>query len=401
MAKALTTYDQIKALKPTGKLERYSWEGAKAPRSLWLQMTPAGTKSWIYRGDDINHTLGRYGEVTLGEISRECDRVREIWESGGTKAERKAKIKQKEKIPEPLSDQEWLPEQDGIRLPKRPTVQQAWEHYKDNYLPKKSKRYADYQEWAYGLYVQEKFQDRLLHDLGGAEFYGLVQSLREIPTTANNVKAMLSRFWNVCKWTWTDMPANPLYLREKFKTEHRDRRIEQEEFPKFGAAWMASKSPYKAGVLWLLLTAARAGALTSMRPEHNKGTHLAFPPHYPGAKGTRRVVMPKVARELLTKLPEEVSWDNLDDCMKAILKSAEIVETEDKDRPTLHSLRHTWISFAGDHGERQEDIDAITEHSLGKVRDIYNQRTITSLLKVSEKVSKKLLKVMGIAAEQL
>lgn len=47
-AVTLTKYDEIDALQKTARLERYRWGNTRA---LWVQVTPCGTKSWVYRGD--------------------------------------------------------------------------------------------------------------------------------------------------------------------------------------------------------------------------------------------------------------------------------------------------------------------------------------------------------------
>lgn len=167
--------------------------------------------------------------MLLKEVEKECDRVRGLWE-------KKIDFRIKVETPVPVEE------------PDRPTMGMAWEHYKDTYLIKKAKSYADYQIWAYEKYVKKDFEKQKFHDLGGAQFWGLIQSMRDIPTTANRVMAMLSRMWNVCRWKWVDMPANPLYGREHFEEEEGERALSKDELAQLGAVYRASSSPYKTGV---------------------------------------------------------------------------------------------------------------------------------------------------------
>lgn len=365
--------EDFENMSPTGKLVRHRWERT---RGMWFQMTGKGVKSWLYRGKvrgvSVNLTICRFGEMKLVPAERECDRLRGLCEQGT----------------DPRTIAEEAPAQ--VEVPSRPTLSQVFHEYETTYLPRKAERYATYQVWAFKKYVKDKLGSERLHDLGGNQFDRLLNSMSEIGTTANRVQAMLSKLWNWARREYRDLPPNPLTGREQYREIACERRLSTLELKKFGEAYQKSGDPLKGAVLFLLFTGCRIGTLTSLRAGAIHPDHIRFPPHTPGLKLCRRVIMPKVAAGLLGKLPRDLSYGQVYDCLERLYTSAGL------DKLSHHDLRRTWISVAEELGTPSHTVDSIVSHSLGKVRDIYSQPELAPLLKASEKVSKHLVKCLGM-----
>jgi integrase len=202
---------------------------------------------------------------------------------------------------------------------------------------------------------------------------------------------MLSKLWNWARREYRDLPPNPLTGREQYDENARERRLSTEELKQFGEIYSKSSDPLKGAVLFLLLTGSRIGALTALKTGDIHPNHLRFPPKTPGLKLCRRVILPKVAAELLAKLPMDLTHGQIYDCLERLYTAGGI------DSLSPHDLRRTWISVAEELGIPTHTVDSIVSHSLGKVRDIYSQPELAPLLKASEKVSKHLMKTMGIS----
>jgi len=365
--------EDFENMSPTGKLVRHRWDRT---RGMWFQMTGRGVKSWLYRGKingvSVNLTICRFGEMKLVPAEKECDRLRGLCEQGV----------------DPRTIVEEVPP--VVVEPTRPTLKQVFHEYQTTYLPRKAKRYADYQVWAFNKYVKDKLGAERLHDLGGNQFDRLLNSMGEIGTTANRVQAMLSKLWNWARREYRDLPPNPLTGREQYREVACERRLSTGELKLFGEIYAKSRDPLKGAVLFLLLTGCRIGALTSLRAGAIHADHIRFPPNTPGLKLCRRVIMPKVAAGLLGKLPKDLTYGQVYECLERHYTTAGI------EKFSPHDLRRTWISVAEELGTPTHTVDSIVSHSLGKVRDIYSQPELAPLLKTSEKVSKHLLKTMGI-----
>jgi integrase len=370
--------EDFENMSPTGELERHRWERT---RGMWFQMTRKGAKSWIYRGKikgkgkgaSVNLTICRFGEMKLVPAEKECDRLRGLCEQGI----------------DPRTIVEEVPA--VVVEPTRPTLSHVFHEYETTYLPRKSKRYADYQVWAFNKYVKETLGAQRLHDLGGNQFDRLLNTMGGIGTTANRVQAMLSKLWNWARREYRDLPPNPLTGREQYDEVASERRLSTKELKQFGEVYSKSSDPLKGAVLFLLLTGSRIGALTALKAGDIHSNHLRFPLKTPGLKLCRRVILPKVAAELLAKLPMDLTHGQIYDCLERLYTAGGI------DPLSPHDLRRTWISVAEELGTPPNTLDSIVSHSLGKVRDIYSQPELAPLLKASEKVSKHLLKTMGIS----
>ena len=287
-----------------------------------------------------------------------------------------------------------IPEPVVAPAPLAATLDDAWREYASVYLPTKALSYSDEQIRYYNRDIKPSLGGKTLEDLQGrGVLVRWLDQFSETPTKQDHIQAILSKLFSFAATRFEEIDHHPLKgMKTKNGSKKRNRRLEPgDEIKRFGDAWSASMEPHKFSIIMLLLTGCRVGALINLHREHIKATTFEFPERFDGLKGTETVYLSNLAQQLVPKLNiGQLDHGSIRRCLNNILKDAGISNF----RP--HDFRHTHNSLGGDLGIDQATIEVLQSHSLGGMADRYSHRSVESLLKAQERITKLILRSTGI-----
>jgi integrase len=233
----------------------------------------------------------------------------------------------------------------------------------------------------------------------------LHHALRETPTAANRVLALLSKMFNLAeRWGLRPDGSNPCRHVERFPERRRERFLSDEELARLGkvlrkAEQGGTESAPAVAAIWLLLfTGCRVSEILGLRWEDVDVERrcLRFPDSKTGAK---RIPLNRAALEVLAGLDRQSAWVipgrdrdqplvNLSKAWKRVRERAEIADFR------LHDLRHTHGSTAAGAGLSLHLVGALLGHRQPATTARYAHLADDPVREASERVGTRLASAM-------
>ena len=201
----------------------------------------------------------------------------------------------------------------------------------------------------------------------------LHHSLRETPTAANRVLALLSKMFNLAeRWGLRPDGSNPCRHVERFPESPRERFLNDDELARLGAVMEQALQAGEesagaiAAIRLLLLTGSRVSEITGLRWEEVDLERRCI--RLPDSKtGARRIPLNRAAIDVLSSLERRSAWVipgrdrrlplvNLAKPWKRIRERARLEDVR------LHDLRHTHGSSAARAGLSLHLVGALLGH---------------------------------------
>jgi len=368
---AVITYKALEKMKGDGKLHLIQWPPV---RGLYMQITPAGYKSWVIRGKlngkAILRTLGPFQGYALSEAETDGRRWKQQIDAGQDPAFR-AEV--------PAPDPE----------PERTQLKTVWAEFDRVQLPAKALTYQHEVRRYWEKHIGPEFGEMNIVDIDS----GVVNRFLDDRThsVSNVLLGIISNLYKFAKRyypkeTWD----NPTEGRVRYPGGITDRRLRPEETALWATAWVKSRSTYKYMMMWLLLTGSREGVLLKYKPEWRiEDDRLVFSGSEPGLKGALYVVVPSKAQCLMDKI-KKVDRPTLWQACQGIAADAGI--------PPLspHDLRRSFATFAVDIGEPDDVIESLLNHLRGKITRAYLKRNVDPLVAPANRIADHIVDLLGI-----
>jgi integrase len=351
---AALTKRTVDAIQPAER-DVILWDDALA--GFGVRVKPSGVCTYIvqYRnahGHSRRHTIGRHGPLTPDAARRLARQLLgQIAGGADPTAERKAR-------------REVL------------TLAQFAERYMvEHALVKKKASSARSDELTLRLYILPKLGALPLAAIGRPDVARIHHELRDKPTSANRVVALLSKMMNLAElWGLRPDHTNPCRHIRHYPESRRRRFLSGDELARLGHALehgeqlgLADK-PALDAIRLLLLTGARCGEILNLRWEHvdRERWVLRLPDSKTGAK---EIPVGRAAQLVLKNIERTTSpWVipgrdpraalvNLNKAWRRIRKHAEIEDVR------LHDLRRTAASAGASAGLSLETVGQILGHT--------------------------------------
>lgn len=375
----------VDAVKPAAK-DGYLWDD-ELP-GFGVKVTPTGRKVFLiqYR---IGGAKGRTRRVTLGNLGPvTCDEAR-------TRA--KELLGMTKQGIDPAAERD---RQKADLIFGDVIDQFLREHVAQRTKAATSREYHR----ALRLHVPQRLRRLHIGEITRAEIARLHHEMRDLPTQANKVLAILSKLFN-----WAESNGlraageNPCRHIRKYAETKRERFLSPKELASLGTALgSAEENSYAvAAVRLLVLTGARLNEILSLRWDWidlDRGT-IRLPDSKTGAK-TLYLNAPALA--VLSEIPrqkgnphvivgerEGAHWVNLQKPWRAIRKTAGL------DDVRLHDLRHTFASVAAMGGASLPMIGALLGHSQPQTTNRYAHLASDPMRAASDSIGSRIAAAMG------
>lgn len=262
MAKALTAR-AVEALKPEAKRREYP--DAALP-GLYLVVQPSGAKSWAlryrYAGRPVKLTLGRWPMMGVADARvAATEAIDKIERGGDPAAERKAtKAAQREAL-----------------LTERDKIKTLIEQYDRRHLSTLRSR-ADVKR-TLDRHVVAAWGERDIHEITKRDILDLLDGIADSGriTTANRVRAYMSKFFNWCVERDVLDASPALGVKAVAKETSRDRVLTDDEIRWLWQAADAVGFPWGPLARVLLLTGQRLGEVSGMQRDEIDGALWHLP----------------------------------------------------------------------------------------------------------------------------
>jgi integrase len=372
------THAMIRTLLPKGKLYRVGFIGNPG---LYLQVTPRGVMTWIYRyrfgTDEHSLGLGHYPSINITGAREELDLLRVDVIQGRDPAVARAELLRTLKPPAPPV-----------------TLRQVAERYYAEWTRVECQPATQRQ--------QRSFLDRLiLPALGDLALAGItppvvnrfLDTLAPTPVQANRVASLVGSIYSWAKPRYTELAGSSRWVEgiKRHRETASERRLSEAEIRQVGEAYRTSTHPLRHAAIWLLLSGCRSGVVLVGKPEHRfPDEHLLrFPPRTPGLKNLRAVHLGAPSVKLLDQVPYDVTEHRLADAWASIRPAGS--------ECSLHDLRRTFASVGVDLGISEAVVDALLGHTRGKIRDTYMVRADKTLLAAADQISSHIAGLLGLS----
>ena len=331
-----------------------------------VKVTPSGRKSYLlkYRskeGRQRKPTIGVHGNIT-------CEKARAIAE-------------------------EWHreiaagndPSGDKSKLKESPTIAQLCDRFITDHSEvhkKESSVWLD--KFFVRKYVKPSLGKLKTSSITRSDVEKFFLSLKETPSQANRILAMLSKMFNLAEdWDLRPKSSNPTDGIKKYKEEKKERYLSDEEIKRLcdvldKVEEDAAESPYFVALIrLLLLTGARLSEIKDAKWEwvnHDMGL-LMLPDSKTGAKV---IHLSPAALEVLESIPRldgnpyiivgNVEGRPLNNAQKPWRRVRKLAELEDV---RLHDLRHTFASICVSQGMSLQMVAKLLGHSQTRTSERY------------------------------
>lgn len=342
--------------------DSYLWDDELT--GFGVKVTPAGKKVFLiqYR---LGGAKGRTRRVTLGHLGPiTCD---------------EARTRAKELLGMVSTGRDPADERDKKKAEK--TLGEAISAFESAHVDLKTKAStAEEYKRALRLHVPDKLRRRPIGDIGRADMEKLHQDLRETPTMANKLIAILSKLFSWAEKTGLRPTGeNPCRYVERYDEVQRERFLSPEELGRLGVALEAEERPYVvAAVRLLLFTGARVSEILTAEwswVDLAKGT-IRLPDSKTGRK---TLYLNAPALDVLNGLtrvkdnPFVVVGDvekshlvNIQKPWRSIRKAAGLNDVR------LHDLRHTFASVGVEGGASLVMVGALLGHTQPQTTKRYS-----------------------------
>lgn len=225
------TATQVAALESPATGRRYVAVGGVT--GLQLMLTAAGARTWVlqYRrqgegraGAPVRYTMGDARALSLADARREAARLRGLIVKGeDPAADRRSTLKQDREVPRMREQvEDWLT--DHVAAKKKPETLRQYRRL-----------------WA--SHARSSLAMTRVPEVTFSQIDALHRSLKDIPTTANRLVAMLASFFGWCEdHGIIPRQSNPARGVERFPEEERERYLTPDEIRRFGEALRLAES---------------------------------------------------------------------------------------------------------------------------------------------------------------
>lgn len=409
------TKDKINALEP--KMTSYPVPEGRQ-RCLYLQVTPAGIKSWVlryrFRGIQKTHTLGRWPDMTVDQAGKEAiSALKGIGEGKDPNEARKEEIVEAQRV-----------------VAEQKTVSDLLDRYIRDHIEINNKE-SSQQEFKRLItkHVRPGLGSLEIRKVGTNDISQFLTEIqRETPTQCNRVRSLLiTMFGRAEEWEMRDLGTNPVVPIKKRTSEvKRSRRLSAQELKSLGKTLNTSKESKVviAAIRLYLLTGMRKSeligdkargieALTWGRVNLKEKTLEVFTKSRKGKSAKRVVYCCSEAINILKSIPKiknnpyVITGKNAKEALVGIQNAWEririvaklaVAGKDDPDNPRIHDLRRTFSSVGADIGWKEYMRDLLG-HAEKDVTDIYTRTDPAILLQVAEEVGSRVHQLLnGIAA---
>jgi len=207
--------------------------------------------------------------------------------------------------------------------------------------------------------IMPSFRERPVAEISRREVQRWFAGLHATPAAANRSLPILSLILRHAEiHGYRPEDSNPCGGLRRYPRRGRERFLTADETRRLGKALAAQKpvTPLPAAVIrLLLLTGCRQGEVRALRWQDYREGHLFLPD---GKTGPRTVWLSSAARSIIDRLPRTNRWlfpsstgagpmgtETLYGCWRTVRTAADLLDVR------LHDLRHSYASFALQHGE--------------------------------------------------
>lgn len=400
---ATSTASYLDAIRPTTRPQYFPIYGCEG---LFVGVTPltskggGGVKSWRFQdkiegGPKILLTLGRYG---VGHLSMESAKADADWARGLC---RKRIDPRDHTAPSQVAPAELKP---AVTVSGAVTFRVVAEDWFVAWVKARNAETTQAnQRWLLDKYVLKEFGDQAAENMTPKPVVRWLNGIaKDHPTTANRLRALISKFsnWAIAERDEIKQNLTTGYVKAVEDSEEEEgNRMFPDEIKRLGKAWAASRDPHKWAIIMPLLTGCRKGAVQNIHMRNNDcvAPVISFPRKVGGLKGCKIVYLPSVMLEHidqvglhLTNTITKKSWTTLRKAAeldKIPVPAVKQVEGEPTTYAiTLHDCRRTFMSIGLDLGHDENLMDALLGHSRGKMKDTYGVRADPTLLALAEEV---------------
>lgn len=305
------------------------------------------------------------------------------------------------------------PQADKFALREAPTLQELWDRYETDHLPRKKATSArdDRQKWH--DHIAPALGRAKIRDVTRSDVDKLHKALAGRPYQANRVVALLSKLFNLAeRWGMRPEGTNPCHHVKKYAEEGRQRYLSAEELARLGDALREglatqTESPYMvAAVQLLLLTGARVNeVLTAQWDWVNLDRRVIDLPD--SKTGCKPLFLSEPAVEILRSLKALSSSDDCryvlrgrtkDKPLAALAKPwKRICERAALKNVRLHDLRHTAASIGVAQGMNLPVIGRFLGHTQASTTQRYAHVDIDPALAAADRIGKTVSTALGLS----
>ena len=234
-----------------------------------------------------------------------------------------------------------------------PTIKDLAQRYMEEHAPNKKERSQQEDARLWSSFIIPKFGVRTVAETGQSDIVSLHSQLKDRPTTANRVLALLSKAFNLAEyWGWRPQNSNPCRHVTRYKETKRRRYIMPDEAMRLGAVldeyekWGGQYQRTAALIKLLIFTGARLSEIMTAEwswIDYGRCV-LVLTDSKTGAK---EIVLPPPAMEVLNRLKTHDETG-----------SRFIIPGKDPTRP-LSSPKKGWSSIC-----RRAEIEGLRLHDL-------------------------------------
>ena len=347
---------------------------------------------------------GRKAYVVQYRISRKSRKTRRMTLGAhGTISCEQARTKAKNLLGQAAFGENPLREKDEMKTAML-TSELLDMFYNEHVMPKLAVRTQE----AYNSIIQKKLPKAFLglpiKDVTRQDVARLHHSLREIPTSANKVLAMLSKFFNWSeKFGYRADHSNPCRHVEKYKEKPRQRFLSPEEQKRL---WHALDDAEKhttatiysiAALRVISLTGARLREVLNLKWDYVDLNRKVL--NLPESKtGAKTIYLNDAASEIIQNIPQQLDNEFVFCGIRAGQPIKELQKAWQRIRSSsnledvrIHDLRHTFASVAVMNGMSLPLIGALLGHSQPRTTARYAHLAADPLRKAAEQIGQQLL----------
>lgn len=340
----------VRALPAPSKGNKITYDAR--PFGFGIRVTAAGNRSFVlnyrFKGRERRITIGEYPTWSVIAARRQAEEYRVDIANGRDPLERR--ISQRD----------------------APTVQDMWERYTKDYLPKRAKRAQQDQAAMYRKSIGPKLGKKKVADVTFNDCERLHRFLTEDrPIRANRVLEVLRRNFNLAiKWGWVD--RNPVSGIEWNPEQRRERYLSHDEIEALLNALDEHHQRTSCDIIrFMLFTGCRRGEALAARWDQFDSDMKIWTKPAATTKQRRahRVPVSTEATKILSgrrmsSTSEYVFTHQSGEPIKDIKKTWASVTAKAKiSNIRLHDLRHTFASIAVSQGQSLPIIGAMLGHT--------------------------------------
>lgn len=387
-------------------------------RCLYLQVTPAGKKSWVlryrFKGMQKTHTLGKWPEMTVDDAGKAAIQAL----NGITQGDDPNQVR-KEQVVEAKRDAD-----------SRRTVNDLIDKFISDHIEVVDKNSTQIE---YKRLIKKHIRDGLgklaLSEVGTKEISEFLTPIsKSTPIQCNRIRSMLiTMFSRAEEWGYRPLGTNPVVPIKKRNGENkRSRRLLNNELHELGKTLLSSNESEMSiiAIKLYLLTGMRKAELIGDKTRGIEGLtwsrvnidkrQLLVNTKSKKGKPTNRIVyccyeVIKLLKSI-TKTkgnPFVIVGKNKNESLVGIQNVWERIRVEagfarkdepDPNDPRIHDLRRTFSSVGSDLGWK-EYMGELLGHAEGDVTDIYTRTDPAILLQIAEEVGSRIVALMAGAEE--